>query len=52
MASIIRRRKDLQKLLRDIRREAELKQEDIASQLGKPQSYVSKYESIDMLDSV
>ena len=45
MASITRRRKDLQKLLRDIRREAELKQEEIASQLGKPQSYVSKYES-------
>jgi transcriptional regulator with XRE-family HTH domain len=35
----------LQKLLRDVRKEAHLTQSDLASRLSKPQSYVSKYES-------
>jgi hypothetical protein len=42
------RRNDLrviQSLLRRIRREADLHQVDLAERLGKPQSYVSKYES-------
>lgn len=32
-------------LLREIRIEAGLRQEDVALRLGKPQSFVSKYES-------
>jgi transcriptional regulator with XRE-family HTH domain len=32
-------------LLRSLRQEANLRQEDVASRLHKPQSYVSKYES-------
>ena len=32
-------------MLRDVRREADLKQSELADMLGKPQSYVSKYES-------
>jgi transcriptional regulator with XRE-family HTH domain len=32
-------------LLRDLRMEAKLTQTDVAAALGKPQSYVSKYES-------
>ena len=35
----------LQQLLRDVREEADLTQSELAIQLGKPQSYVSKYES-------
>lgn len=35
----------LQKLLRDIRKEAHLTQSELASRLSRPQSYVSKYES-------
>lgn len=35
----------LQHLLREIRSESGLRQEDIASRLGEPQSFVSKYES-------
>ena len=35
----------LQALLRQLRLDAELRQVDLAEQLGQPQSYVSKYES-------
>lgn len=35
----------LQELLRRIRLDAELRQEDLAKRLGVPQSFVSKYES-------
>lgn len=40
-----RRQEDLIALLRDIREEAGLRQMEIAERLGKPQSFVSKYES-------
>jgi transcriptional regulator with XRE-family HTH domain len=32
-------------LLRRVREEAELRQEDVAARLAKPQSFISKYES-------
>ena len=35
----------LQALLRTVRTEAGLRQVDLAAKLGRPQSYVSKYES-------
>lgn len=35
----------LQKLLREVRREAGLRQIDLAARLQRPQSFVSKYES-------
>jgi len=35
----------LQRLLRELRREAGLPQVEVAKRLGKPQSFVSKYES-------
>ncbi|MCK4487728.1 MAG: helix-turn-helix transcriptional regulator [Desulfobacterales bacterium] len=35
----------LQRLLRQIRHEAGLRQEDLAERLGQPQSFVSKYET-------
>jgi transcriptional regulator with XRE-family HTH domain len=35
----------LQALLRQIRKEAGLRQSELAGRLGKPQSFVSKYES-------
>ena len=35
----------LQKLLKDIRQESSLTQLDVAKHLGRPQSFVSKYES-------
>jgi transcriptional regulator with XRE-family HTH domain len=35
----------LQDLLRRVRLEAQLRQEDLAKRLGMPQSFVSKYES-------
>jgi len=35
----------LQKLLRQIRIEAKLRQVDLAERLGEPQSFISKYES-------
>jgi len=38
-------RERLQRLLRELRREVGLRQVDLAERLGKPQSYVSKYES-------
>jgi transcriptional regulator with XRE-family HTH domain len=37
--------KTLQRLLRQVRRGAGLRQEDLAKLLGKRQSFVSKYES-------
>jgi transcriptional regulator with XRE-family HTH domain len=37
--------KKLQRLLRQVRRGAGLRQEDLAKLLGKRQSFVSKYES-------
>lgn len=38
-------RQQLQNLLRQLRRNAGLRQIDLAERLSKPQSYVSKYES-------
>lgn len=35
----------LQDLLKEIRKEAKLNQEGLASLLGRPQSFISKYES-------
>ena len=35
----------LHKLLRELRVEAELAQVDVAKKIGKPQQYVSRYES-------
>ncbi len=40
-----RRRKVLLALLREVRLEAGLRQADVAKRLGKPQSFVSNYES-------
>ncbi len=40
-----RKRKLLLVLLREIRRKAGVRQTDLAAALGKPQSFVSKYES-------
>ena len=40
-----RRRKVLLDLLRDARREAGMRQADVAAKMGKPQSFVSNYES-------
>lgn len=37
--------KALHELLRDLRLEADLRQEDVAERLHVPQSFVSKYES-------
>ena len=39
------RRKVLLALLRQVRRDAGLRQTDVAAKLGKPQSFVSNYES-------
>lgn len=36
---------ELQRLLRQLRLSAGLRQEDVAEALGKPQSFVSKYET-------
>ena len=41
----VRRRKVLSGLLRQVRLEAGLRQVDVAKKLGKPQSFVSNYES-------
>lgn len=38
-------RESLRNLLKKLRKEAGLRQVDLAQRLGKPQSYVSKYES-------
>ena len=40
-----RKKQQLQELLRELREGAELRQIDIAKRLGRPQSFVSKYES-------
>ncbi|HXS72518.1 MAG TPA: helix-turn-helix transcriptional regulator [Rhodanobacteraceae bacterium] len=45
MTTNIDRHDLLARLLRDLRTRAELTQTDVAAALGKPQSYVSKYES-------
>ena len=39
-----RNQKILQNLLRDVREEAGLRQQDVAKKIGEPQSLVSKYE--------
>ncbi|RQV96841.1 XRE family transcriptional regulator [bacterium] len=44
-ATIRENRKKLQALLRTLREEAGLRQVDLAQKLGKPQSFVSKYET-------
>lgn len=48
------RKKALLNLLRQIRKETGLRQVDVTRRLGKPQSFVSKYESgerrLDLLD--
>lgn len=40
-----REKQQLQELLRELREAAELRQIDLAKRLGRPQSFVSKYES-------
>lgn len=40
-----RERAVMQRLLRDVRQEAELSQQEVAERLEVPQSFVSKYES-------
>jgi transcriptional regulator with XRE-family HTH domain len=45
MTNVIDRHEHLARLLRDLRTRAELTQTEVAAALGKPQSYVSKYES-------
>ncbi len=40
-----REKQQLQELLRDLRETAELRQVDLAKRLGRPQSFISKYES-------
>ena len=45
MTSSIDRHDLLARLLRELRTRVELTQTDVAVALGKPQSYVSKYES-------
>lgn len=45
MSSRAERRVLVGRMLRDLRHAAGLRQEDVASRLGRPQSFVSKYES-------
>jgi transcriptional regulator with XRE-family HTH domain len=49
-----RKKEILLQLLREVRREAGLRQVDLANRLGQPQSFVSKYESgerrMDLID--
>ncbi len=40
-----REKQQLQELLRELRDAADLRQIDLAKRLGRPQSFVSKYES-------
>jgi len=40
-----RRQLELQRLLRELRTQAGLRQQDIAEKIDEPQSFVSKYES-------
>jgi transcriptional regulator with XRE-family HTH domain len=48
-------RQKLQRLLRRLREQAGIRQEDVADKLGKPQSFVSKYEAgerrLDLIDT-
>lgn len=48
-------RENLRKLLKQLRKDAGLRQVDLADRLGKPQSYISKYESgektLDLLEA-
>lgn len=39
------RQVELQRLLRHLRKKADLRQQDVADLIGEPQSFVSKYES-------
>lgn len=41
----LQEKEKLRELLRQLRKEAGLRQIDLAKKLGRPQSYVSKYES-------
>lgn len=45
MSQTNREKQQLQELLREFRETAELRQIDLAKRLGRPQSFVSKYES-------
>ena len=45
MGQTNREKQQLQELLRELREAAELRQVDLAKRLGRPQSFVSKYES-------
>lgn len=45
MSQSNREKQQLQELLRELREAAELRQIDLAKRLGRPQSFVSKYES-------
>lgn len=45
MSQSNREKQQLQELLRELREAAELRQVDLAKRLGRPQSFVSKYES-------
>jgi transcriptional regulator with XRE-family HTH domain len=48
-------RQRFRRLLRSLRDRSKLRQEDVAKRLGKPQSFVSKYEAgerrLDMIDT-
>lgn len=48
-------RENLRNLLKQLRKDAGLRQVDLADRLGKPQSYISKYESgektLDLLEA-
>jgi transcriptional regulator with XRE-family HTH domain len=48
-------RERLRRLLRDLRERADLRQVDVATKLGKPQSFVAKYEAgerrLDLVDT-
>ena len=45
MGQTNREKQRLQELLRELREAVELRQVDLAKRLGRPQSFVSKYES-------
>lgn len=44
-SALTREQAVLQALLRQLRMEADLRQQDLAERIGEPQSFVSKYES-------
>lgn len=54
MESRPERRRLIGRLLRNLRTKAKVRQEDLAARVGRPQSYVSKYEageqSLDMIE--